>query len=58
VTDRRLAVLPLGGGVLGVLWGFGAGGEAGDSALGTGLLGLAAGALAAAGWHWASRRHR
>lgn len=57
MTSRRLALLPLGGAAAGVLWGLGSGPEAVDSAIGTGILGLAAGALVATGWHAvASRR--
>jgi hypothetical protein len=59
VTPRRLTLFPLGGGAAGVLWGLSSGSEAVDSAVGTGILGLAAGALVAIGWHAvAARRQR
>lgn len=59
VSGRSLALLPLGGAVVGVRWGLSSGYEALDSAIGTGVLGLAAGALVAVGWQAATgRRHR
>jgi hypothetical protein len=40
----------VGGGAAGALWGLSSGHEAVDSAIGTGILGLAAGAPVALGW--------
>jgi hypothetical protein len=57
MISRRLALLPLGA-AASARWGLSSGSEAGEAAIGTGLLGLAAGALAAVGWGAAARRRR
>jgi len=52
VNTHRLALVALAFGAAGFAWGLAAGGaEAWDSAVGTGILGLAAGVLVAACLH-------